>query len=250
MANKIFKARASSLYEIMPDPKTKTNLISDGAITHLNNWVDMVYFNRKNEVKTFAMQKGTECEIEALTIVKKYLNKPNLKKDNRHFEDEYLTGHIDIDNADDDEIIDIKICETFSTFPRFKTKLEKVYEAQMQAYMSLTGRNNAKVIKVLVNSPAWQIKSLINRIDYSLLNKYGETNEQHDAELNEAINSIFAQHVFDGNIQFDKYKLPKEMYIPIEQRVKVFEVKRDQEFIDKIPQKVLNCREFLKQNGY
>lgn len=251
---KKFKIRASALSEIMSEPKVKSDILSVSCKTHLNNWVDENIFKRKKDVKTWAMQKGTEKETEALIIVNKFLG-TKLKKDSRHFENDYSTGHIDIDHKEERTVYDIKICETFSTFPRFKEKLEKNYYWQMQGYMDFVGYDKAIVIKVLVNSPIWQIKQLIKSSYFGLLNKYGETNQVMEAEHMEDIKNIFSQHVFDDTIevmteQGETYKLTESMIIPTELRVKCFEVKRCQEDIDKIHPRVLECREFLRQNNF
>jgi len=231
-----------------------STFLSDTCKTHLNNWVDENIFKRKKDVKTWAMQKGTEKETEALIIVNKFLG-TKLKKDSRHFENDYSTGHIDIDYKEERTVYDIKICETFSTFPRFKEKLEKNYYWQMQQYLNLMEYDKAVVIKVLVNSPIWQIKQLIKNSYFGLLSKYGETNAVMESEHMEDIKNIFSQHVFDDTIevmteQGETYKLTESMIIPTELRVKCFEVKRCQEDIDKIHPRVLECREFLRQNNF
>jgi len=81
--------------------------LSQSCKNHLNNWVDEHIFHRRKDVKTWAMQKGTEKETEALIIVNKFLG-TKLKKDTRHFENDYSTGHIDIDHKEEKTVYDIK----------------------------------------------------------------------------------------------------------------------------------------------
>lgn len=82
------------------------------------------------------MQKGIECESEAVFILNKALG-TKFDKSVGKMENDYITGSEDIDDKENFETWDTKVCETFDTFPILDYEPELSYRWQGQGYMWL-----------------------------------------------------------------------------------------------------------------
>lgn len=236
--------------ELIPLEKNKDTVqLSDTCIKHLEQWVKENYYGRKKQLKTNAIDKGVEKEFEAVYLLNKALG-TKYKKDNEHLENDYMTGHLDIDDAVNKIVIDTKVCESFDTFPVLETDVDLAYWWQLQGYMAFKGYSLGKIAKILVNSPEWQIKAKIKNSFYRLSEKYEDYpqifQEEHEAEVRQ----IMLNHVFDQAISIDGKTIDVSEVIPLNKRYKLFEVTRDDEAIARIEPRVMQCREYLKQNGY
>lgn len=117
-------------------------------------------------------------------------------------------------------IIDVKNSWDCFTFPVFNTDLpEKNYYWQVQGYMSLTGKNNAQVIYTLMDTP---IEIVEKEIYYKLGEEWGETEEAQ----------IRAYHTYKN--------------IPVKYRFKAFHVYRNDQDIERINQRVIECNTYIK----
>lgn len=307
---KLFKARASALWDIMSDPKGKTPmqsyieqkekvvdlkkrceetknketktyqkleqryikavadmveieehkddiLLSKTCMNHLDEWIKEHYFGRRKQLKTNAIQKGVECENEAVFVLNKALGttyKKTLYKEGEKMENEWITGHEDIDGWD--HTVDTKVCETFDTFPILKEWVDLSYWRQGQAYMRLKWEKYTKhyVAKVLVNSPAWQVKNKLWICYNNLAKKYENNPEYIDEEYEQEAHEIFLNNVFDQQLSVESnwtaLKLSEHEVIPYEKRVNMQCVERDDESIDLIAKRVQECRQYLHNNWY
>lgn len=218
--------------------------LSKTCITYLEEWIRENYFGRRKiQPKTKPLTKGVEKEFEGIHIANMALG-TNYKKCDKTLENEYLIGHRDIDGGD--HVVDIKVSGSFSTFPILDTELEGVYEWQMQGYMALEpNHKRAQVIKVLVNSPEWQIRQKIKYSYYQLLDQYPDDPQTMEEEHKAQIQEIMMDHVFDQSITIDGNTITDEQVIPIQDRIRIFEVARDEEMIARIGPRVEQCRAFI-----
>ena len=243
------KAKNIKLAEL--ESKKDDILLSDTCIKYLENWVKEKYFNRKKILKTDAIEKGTEKEFEAIYILNKALG-TKYKKENEHVFNDYLDGHLDVDDSVNKEILDTKVCESFDTFPLFEDDIENAYWWQLQGYMLLKGEDYkiGKIAKILVNSPEWMIKKKIKNSFYSLAERYENDSIAFMQEHESEIKSIMLNHVFDQTIKIDGKSIDTEDVIPLEKRYKLFTVERDNDAIASIEKRVIQCRKYLESKGY
>lgn len=225
-----FKIRCSQIAKIMTEPKTKAKKeageLSETTISYLKSWWVENTFNRKKEFYSDPTQKGNEVEEEAITLLTSTQRLGIIEKNEINFENDFLTGTPDIIIESTKKTIwDTKASWDIFTFPFLETELpNKDYDWQMQGYMALTGADTAKIAYCLIDTP----KHLILREAYQQANKLGIEN------IDEIIGEIEKRHTFGD--------------IPKQQKIKIFEVKRDQIAIDSIYKQVEKCRLWIQTN--
>lgn len=150
---KQFKLRASAAGVLVPNGKG--SLISVGGKTYLKEWVISQLYGVEKQIKSKYIDKGIMMEDQAIDFAVKMLNIPFALKNEQRFEDDYFTGEPDM--ILDDCIIDIKNSWDAFSFPLFETEIPNSdYYYQLQCYMHLTGKRNAKLVYILLDTPATQ----------------------------------------------------------------------------------------------
>lgn len=153
---KPFKIRCSAISQIMTNPRSKGEILSETSKTYCENWAKEQIYARRIEIASKYMQKGVECEANSIAEISRYYGQP-FEKNEQYFEDDFTTGTPDIITSD--TVIDVKNSWDFTTFPLFETDPPKQYVMQLQGYMHLTGRHHASLIFALSDMP----ESLIER---------------------------------------------------------------------------------------
>ena len=180
-------------------------------------------FKRKKEFSNKYTQKGNIVENGAITFVDDVLDLGGVIKNEEWFESEHMSGTPDI--ITDEMVIDIKSSWDCFTFPFFDNDLpNKDYYWQGQTYMSLTGHDRYQVVYVLMDTPQF----LIERESFYWCKDNGVED-------------------LDGHIlkQFEERMTYND--IDPEKRVKVFEIQRNEDDINKIISRVEECREYIKK---
>jgi len=148
---KPFKLRASAAGTLIPNGKG--SLISVGGKTYLKEWVISQLYGVEKQIKSKYLDKGIQFEDQAIDFTVKMLSIDFAMKNEKRFEDDYFTGEPDI--ILDDLIIDIKNSWDAFTFPLFEAEIPNSdYFYQLQVYMHLTGKRKAKLVYVLLDTPA------------------------------------------------------------------------------------------------
>lgn len=222
--------RCSSLGAILTEPiavadKNAGNLSKTAKTCLIKTYISEVY-GRDKEVNTKQMEKGTVGEENGIKNLSTYLNKSFIKN-LITYENEWVKGTPDI--IDNGEVYDTKLSWDIWTFlPNVIEPLDKGYYAQLQGYMWLTGAKSGAVAYVLEDCP----QHIIDQEKYYLLKKMNVISEESTEYLEAAagleINLIYPD-------------------IPLENKILIFRVNRDEEMIEKIQQKVQKCREFLQE---
>lgn len=221
---KLFKARASQMGALFTEPRAKKDLISATCESYLQDWYLEQKWGIRNGFSSKYTDKGISMEEDAIAMYNRVF-KTKYTKNDEWFEDGYCTGTPDI--IGDDEILDIRNSFSSKTFPFFdKTLPNKNYLYQLQTYMRLTGKSKAKIIYCLLDTP----EDIIEREAKSIIYKESLPDDFYDIVLEE----VREQHTY-GNI-------------PEKNRIRVFEVLRDEAIIDAIEQKVKICREFISES--
>ena len=225
---KNFKIRASACGQILTTPRKKGEHLSETAKNYLKTWWISEKYGRKQEIKSKYLTKGNVSEEASITILNDYFLKNGrqilLKKNTEFFENEYMTGTPDLIHGD--EVLDVKSVWTLFTMPFFdKTCPSPEYYYQLQTYLALTGKKKASLCYVLTNTPEFMIYDEARRESYA--RGYGGDIPH---ELEEEIRRL---HTYDD--------------IPLEDRIRVFDIPRDDNAIAAIYEKVEACRDFLSR---
>jgi len=148
---KPFKLRASSAGTLITNGKG--SLISVGGKTYLKEWVISQLYGVEKQIKSKYLDKGIMMEDQAIDFAVKMLSIDFALKNEKRFEDDYFTGEPDM--ILDDLIIDIKNSWDCFTFPLFESEIPNSdYFYQLQVYMHLTGKHKAKLVYILLDTPA------------------------------------------------------------------------------------------------
>lgn len=132
-----------------------------------------------------------------------------------------------------EEIVeDLKSSFDLKTF--YLSKLTAMNHDQVQVYMRLLRANgypemkSARVIRTLIDHPEWMLNDMIKRIGW----KYGVEPETYEAEnhlsFQKALKKIYSSYQYS--------------HIPERDRVKIFKVEWDQEFHDKLTDRLKLAR--------
>lgn len=203
--------------------KNENKELPQTAKTYVETWIKEQLYNSKKEFSTKHTQKGNECEDGSIDFISDYFAMGMLLKNDEHFENEYVTGTPDVILPE--HIFDVKNSWDCFSFPMFATEIPtKDYEWQLQGYMWLTGRMNAKLIYVLSDTPA----HLIEREAYYWCKANG-----YD-ELDMDVFHKFAERMTYKNVDNSL-------------KIKVFAITRDDAKIDEIKQRVEMCRDYKNE---
>jgi hypothetical protein len=226
-----FKMRSSMMFCLFTEPQSaaekKAGELSATAKKFLNKIYIQERWGRQKDIVTKKMLKGTLVEDSIITILGFRENKPYVKNQEGK-ENDWATGHCDIDHEPDDEVIDVKgSYEPESFIPALTDVINPVYYYQLQTYMWLWKRLRGRLVYILEDCPDMilqnEMRSLLYRMDVV-------TDESPEYKLAAA-------------------KLKRELTfgdIPINERIIQIPVARNEDVIKQIPAKVEKAREYLK----
>lgn len=218
------KIRCSQLGRLMTDPKLKADKeagnLSEGAKSYLLEMMVEFRTGAKKEIDTKYTKKGIIMEETAIEMYSLFCFQ-DYEKNTENKSNEYLTGTCDIDSGK--TIIDIKCSYDALTFFKHKDgKIDDGYEWQLQGYMELYDKEEARLAYVLVDTPEEILQEEIKKLSY----KY--TGD----DLDIAIANLIKLH--DNSVW------------KFEERIIEFIVKRDRERIQNAYKKIEKARQFLK----
>lgn len=146
----LFRPRASALFHIMTDPKSKGEVLSEGAKTYLDLCAKELFYGFKTDTGSKYTEKGIEVEERSIELLNSVLFTSH-EKNTQRIDTDYLTGEPDIVCS---EIWDVKSAWSLETFPATaRAGHKKEYEWQMRAYMHLFDRPRATVAYCMVDTP-------------------------------------------------------------------------------------------------
>lgn len=224
----MFKIRCSAIGQIMTDPKLKADKdagnLSQTAKTYCETWLKEKLYLRYKDFSSKYTQKGLEVEGDAIKFIAESLGLGLVFKNEERFENDYLQGTPDL--IVKDCVIDNKSSWDCFTFPLFDSEVpEKNYWWQLQGYMALTGKDNAKLIYTLMDAPQWLIDKEVEKELW--LNRVNL--DEVTWEVREQMSSKYRYAHLDAKL-----------------RLKIFEISRDNEAIEAIYKKVQKCREYIE----
>lgn len=231
-SKKPLNIRCSSIGYIMTEPKYKSEKISETAKTHLIDLFVADKYNRHSDTFNRYIDKGLQVEEDSITLYSR-VKKSFFKKNDKRLCNEFINGEPDIftgiEIAEAETIIDIKSSWDLYTFSRAKYgSINKMYYWQLQGYMALTGAKSSLLAYCLVNTP----EQLINDEKRKLMFRMGVATDENKDYLK-------ACKEIERNMTFDD--------IPMSDRVHEFEIKRDDEAIKRIYERIKLCRDYYQE---
>jgi len=152
MENKIYRHRASQSGLLLTNGKDSLGL-GVSMTTYLKKWYAEQKSGVRDKIDSKYFRKGNMCEDEAIDICAERLGLGILEKNQVHFNDEHFQGTPDV--YTDELVIDTKCSWDYTTFLDAVTSpINKDYEAQLQVYMHLLGLKKAKLVYVMLDTPA------------------------------------------------------------------------------------------------
>jgi len=242
MPNKELKSAKSKLEKINLiqeriselDSKKNDIVLSETCKTYLIQSYVLSKYQREKEVSTKQMEKGTVVEEDSIDLLSR-VEKTMYRKNESKLTNEFISGTPDLFDTDSEniigcnEIIDIKSSwDLFSFLSNVNEPMNSNYYWQLQGYMALTGAKIGTIAYCLVSTP----QNLIESEKYKLLRSMDVVSEE-DPNYKIAAAKLEHYKVFDD--------------ISINERLLTISVKRSQEDIDKMYNKILKCREFLSE---
>lgn len=146
--------RASSVARLMTEPKSKADgFLSVGAKTYIEELAAQEVFGVDFIVSSKAIEKGVECEQDAIMLLNN-VRGLSLVKNTERRSNEFITGECDLFDAAANRGHDIKTSWSIATFPIIeKHAIDKTYEWQARCYMALWNADAWEVNYCLVDTP-------------------------------------------------------------------------------------------------
>lgn len=212
-----YKFRCHGLGNLLVDPRSKSEPLSETTKTYLKElWIKEMY-KREKYISTKYMAKGIACETDSVQLVEKVLGKTYFKNQ-KELTNDFLAGIPDV--IDTDFVLDIKTSWDIWTFAGVdENDARKTYYAQLLGYMLLTGKTKAKLAYCLTNTPEEQISYEMYKLKVS-----GAIKEEEEEKVR-------------PNFIFDD--------IAPEKRVKIFDFEIDEEVKTKLIDRIQLSREYM-----
>lgn len=220
-----YKFRCSGLKNLMVNPRTKGELLSETTKTYLRDiYIKETFDRERPDITSAPMLKGTMVETDSLVLIE-HVTKQVYFKNNKHFENEYIKGTPDVVPSDDDTVKDVKSSFNIFTFSAVDAKKAKDdYFWQIFGYGWLTGKPKGQLMYALVNTPESIIEKDMYRASFT-----------NDGLLNADPDEVSR---FRRNYIFDD--------IPEELRLKTYDFEFDLAQIDMLKERVSAAREYLQ----
>lgn len=220
----------SSIGKLLTEPKSKADKeegnLSATAKSHLIEVYARELYDFKKELNNKYVNKGWEVEPEAIEELSLQLRYP-MEKNEEVFSSEYFVGTPDVITKN--MVFDVKSSYDWITFlSNIPSELDPMYVAQVNGYLDLLGYDTGYIAYVLLDTP----ESIRNKEKFYLLSSMDVISE-------ESPSFVKAWEEKEKNMIFSNH--------PIEERILLFEVKKDQELLERAKQKVIKARQFLEE---
>jgi hypothetical protein len=229
MKNHEYLVRASSIGDLMTGGRTKGAEWGDTSLGIIRKAVLSNKYGIEEYVTSKHMEKGILNEAEGLemyrTIVGGSFPIDDIKQ---RLMNNYCSGEPDL--IHDGIVVDVKNSWSANTFPFWDTEIKnKAYIYQLQAYLWLSGLESAKLVYTLTTTPEHIRQQEIQRLWFRLMDK-PENAIKEQFEVEEMATEIISKEMI-----FD--------HIPVANRVKIFNVARDEEMIEAIQKRIELARD-------
>jgi len=216
------KVRCSQIGKLMTNPRSKGDLFSQTTKMYIQELVLRDKYGIQKEFSSRYTDKGNEVEDKSIELCNNVLDLGFLWKNEDYFENDYITGTPDVNT--DTFLLDVKSSWDATTFPFFESELpNKDYFYQLQGYMWLTGKEKSLLCYCLINTPPLIVEDEIRREHWKL-------------------------HLIDEDLGLREHVLKKHNFdhIPMEKRIRVYEVEKDEQVIETLKEKIELAREYYE----
>lgn len=146
-------------------------------------------------------------------------------KNKELFKNDFIKGTPDIIHSG--TVYDIKSSWDIFTFWKSKTsKIDNDYWWQLQGYMELTDCESAKLVYCLVDTPAHLIEDEKRKLFWKM-GIIDDSKPEYIAASDELARLMTYED------------------IPMQERIHIFEIQRDREAIERLNERIVDCRAFM-----
>jgi hypothetical protein len=224
--------RCSALGQIMTEPRSKSEVLSETCKNYLTQLYVEKYYGRTYDIENKFVSKGLLVEEDSLTLFSRNKGEVFIKNE-KNFKNSFISGTPDVTPDQRNGIVtDIK--SSWNIFTFFQTrndKLNKNYFWQLQGYCALTGAKSASLAYCLINTPAVLIADDIRRLQWKM-NVIDDTDEIFQAAAAE----------LEFTMLYDD--------IPLAERVNEIQFERSDADIERIYERVKQCRTYMNETFF
>jgi len=215
-------AKLQSDIKVLIDSQKDEIKLSETAKTYCEHWLKRQLYERRKDFKSKYTEKGNEMEAPAIDYCERVFEGSDgwflAKKNSERKANLWIEGECDIELTE--AIIDIKNSWDFSTFPLFDKEIPTIdYYWQLQGYMWLWEKEKGSICYVLMSMPE---ELIIQEARWKM--GYNYTQQQYE----------------DFAMQYKYDHFPRDL------RIKEYRFDRDEEKLDLIKTKVIECRKYIE----
>jgi hypothetical protein len=220
--------RASQMGGLMTKGRSKSENFGATAMNIIKEAILFNKYNISHQMSSKYTEKGIineQLSIDICRDVLKWDIDPKAVK--KRLYNDHCTGEPDINQ---NVLADIKNSWSAATFPWFETEVpNKDYFHQLQVYMWLSGHDTSYLVYTLLDAPEHLIFQETERKAW----KTQSLPENNGLSLDEVWQ--IAENLVRDELTFQN--------IPIEKRIKIFQVDRDNEVIESYKDRIREARE-------
>lgn len=224
-------------------------LFSDTCMGYMIEWILEKKYNRLKTFTSRFTDKGNITEQAGFQLIQEMVfDGAFLSKNQKPYYDDFKTGVPDV--IHNKTVIDNKSSYTLFTFPIGETEIEsKGYDYQLDVYMDLVGVEDSLLCFTLNDTPYSIIEDEIKNLAYR---RYRDTMEVPDQEAYEIVkNHCFTlEGLRERKALYGNADTSDFVEIPKHKRIIAFPKKKNQDNIDRLHKRVLECREWINANWH
>lgn len=191
--------------------------------TYLKEWLISQLTSKRKDIESKYLTRGLAVEHLAIERIGRYYGVECVKNETQ-LENEYFTGEFDtLVNVETPIIVDAKSSWDAFTFPYFEEDAPEGYKDQDLVYLDLTGCKKAAVAFCLENGTLEEVE----RLSWKIAKKEGA----EEPDIN---------HWDEAEKRLNYDHLPESM------RIKVYEFDINNQRIDEMKKRVIECRAYIK----
>lgn len=245
-AGKITDKQLITLGDLLAKKTAKPKLGQTGK-SYCDKIIQEQVLKRSKAVQTKYFEKGIAVEEYSFNLLCEKVGKFLVKNEER-FTNDWITGEPDCTQG---KIRDIKSSFDCSTFPLLEDECKKgsVYWWQLQAYMWLTGIHDSELDYVLVDTPSSIVDDELRRLSWKVGALSVESMDT-DLKVEKISNLIYTKKGLEeychqsSDIELDWF-VGKFHEIPMEHRVKIFDVPFDPKAIEQMKTYISLARDYM-----
>jgi len=197
--------------------------LSQGAKTYCETWYIQQKYGRRKEWFNKYVEKGLVVEYLGIEMLSAHQG-IDLVKNEEFFSNDYIQGQPDV--IHNGIVFDIKSSWDIFSFPFFENELPNTdYWWQLQCYMAITGLSQSSIVYCLINTPQPLIDQELKKLYYQSGGTATDWSPEAYADLGK-------------NYRFED--------VAESERIKEFPVEKDETAAERIKERVLMCREYIK----